>query len=256
MTKNMRLLKINLIAAFCFLQVMAFAAKPAYRYVRIVTDKGTCVLRLYNETPKHRDNFVKLVKSKYYDGTLFHRVIQHFMIQGGDPDSKNAIAGAQLGRGDPGYTIPAEIRDGLFHKKGAIAAARDNNPEKASAGSQFYLVQGRVFTTEGLNLLEQIQPHGKKFSEAQRQAYTTLGGTPSLDWNYTVFGELVKGIEVIDQIAAMKKDKYDRPEQDQKMTMQLLTRREALNLERELKGLKPKTGFFTKIGDLFSSKDY
>ena len=252
----MKFLKASLIAVFCFLQVLAFAAKPEFKYVQIVTDKGTCVLRLYNETPKHRDNFVKLAKSQYYDGTFFHRVIQNFMIQGGDPDSKNAVGGAQLGNGGPGYTIPAEIQDGLFHKKGAIGAARDNNPEKASSGSQFYLVQGKVFSPEDLNRLEQTRMNGKKFSETQRQVYTTIGGAPHLDWNYTVFGELVKGVDVIDQIAAVKTDQHDRPETDQKMTMHVLTRREALNLERELKGLKPQTGIFSKIGDLFSSKDY
>ena len=178
------------------------------------------------------------------------------MIQGGDPDSRNAVGGAQLGNGGPGYTIPAEIQDGLFHKKGTIGAARDNNPAKASSGSQFYLVQGKVFTPEDLNRLEQTRMNGKKFSEVQRQAYTTIGGAPHLDWNYTVFGELVKGVDVIDQIAAVKTDKHDRPEVDQKMNMHVLTRREALNLERELKGLKPQTGIFSKIGDLFSSKDY
>lgn len=252
----MKFLKASLIAVFCFLQVLAFAAKPEFKYVQIVTEKGICVVRLYNETPKHRDNFVKLAKSQYYDGTLFHRVIQNFMIQGGDPDSKNAVGGAQLGNGGPGYTIPAEIHDGLFHKKGAIGAARDNNPEKASSGSQFYLVQGKVFSPEDLNRLEQTRMNGKKFSETQRQVYTTIGGAPHLDWNYTVFGELVKGVDVIDQIAAVKTDQHDRPETDQKMTMHVLTRREALNLERELKGLKPQTGIFSKIGDLFSSKDY
>ncbi|MEZ0452313.1 peptidylprolyl isomerase [Sphingobacterium thalpophilum] len=252
----MRFLKVSLIAVCCLLHTLTFAATPVYKYVQIVTDKGTCVLRLYNETPKHRDNFVKLAKSKYYDGMLFHRVIQNFMIQGGDPDSKNAVGGAQLGNGGPGYTIPAEIQDGLFHKKGTIGAARDNNPAKASSGSQFYLVQGKVFTAEDLDRLEKTRMNGKKFSDLQRQAYTTIGGTPHLDWNYTVFGELVKGVDIIDQIAAVKTDKHDRPEVDQKMSMHVLTRREALNLERELQGLKPKTGFFTKIGDLFSSKDY
>lgn len=252
----MKFLKASLIAVFCFLQVLAFAAKPEFKYVQIVTEKGICVVRLYNETPKHRDNFVKLAKSQYYDGTLFHRVIQNFMIQGGDPDSKNAAGGTQLGNGGPGYTIPAEIQDGLFHKKGAIGAARDNNPEKASSGSQFYLVQGKVFSPEDLNRLEQTRMNGKRFSETQRQVYTSIGGAPHLDWNYTVFGEVVKGVDVIDQIAAVKTDQQDRPETDQKMTMHVLTRREALNLERELKGLKPQTGIFSKIGDLFSSKDY
>jgi len=252
----MKFLKASLIAVFCFLQVVAFAAKPEFKYVQITTDKGACVLRLYNATPKHRDNFVKLAKTNYYDGTLFHRVIQNFMIQGGDPDSRNAVGGAQLGNGGPEYTIPAEIQDSLFHKKGTIGAARDNNPAKASSGSQFYLVQGKVFTSEDLSRLEQTRMNGKKFSEAQRQAYTTVGGAPHLDWSYTVFGELVRGIDVIDQIAAVKTDKHDRPEVDQKMSMHVLTRREALNLERELKGLKPQTGFFSKIADLFSSKDY
>ncbi|WP_312788749.1 peptidylprolyl isomerase [Sphingobacterium sp.] len=252
----MKFLKASLIAVFCFLQVVAFAAKPEFKYVQITTDKGACVLRLYNATPKHRDNFVKLAKTNYYDGTLFHRVIQNFMIQGGDPDSRNAVGGAQLGNGGPEYTIPAEIQDSLFHKKGSIGAARDNNPAKASSGSQFYLVQGKVFTSEDLSRLEQTRMNGKKFSEAQRQAYTTVGGAPHLDWSYTVFGELVRGIDVIDQIAAVKTDKHDRPEVDQKMSMHVLTRREALNLERELKGLKPQTGFFSKIADLFSSKDY
>lgn len=252
----MKFSKASLIAVFCFLQVLAFAAKPEFKYVQIVTEKGICVVRLYNETPKHRDNFVKLAKSQYYDGTLFHRVIQNFMIQGGDPDSKNAVGGAQLGNGGPGYTIPAEIQDGLFHKKGAIGAARDNNPEKASSGSQFYLVQGKVFSPEDLNRLEQTRMNGKRFSETQRQVYTSIGGAPHLDWNYTVFGEVVKGVDVIDQIAAVKTDQQDRPETDQKMTMHVLTRREALNFERELKGLKPQTSIFSKIGDLFSSKDY
>ncbi|WP_312186510.1 peptidylprolyl isomerase [Sphingobacterium sp.] len=252
----MKFLKAGLIAVFCFLQIVAFAAKPEFKYVQIITDKGACVLRLYNATPKHRDNFVKLAKTNYYDGTLFHRVIQNFMIQGGDPDSRNAVGGAQLGNGGPGYTIPAEIQDSLFHKKGTIGAARDNNPAKASSGSQFYLVQGKVFTSEDLSRLEQTRMNGRKFSEAQRQAYTTVGGAPHLDWSYTVFGELVRGIDLIDQIAAVKTDKHDRPEVDQKMSMHVLTRREALNLERELKGLKPQTGFFSKIADLFSSKDY
>ncbi|MDM1293754.1 peptidylprolyl isomerase [Sphingobacterium sp. N143] len=252
----MRFFKVFLVAVFCFLQLMVFAAKPEYKYVQIVTDKGTCVLRLYNETPKHSNNFVKLAKSGYFDGTLFHRVIQNFMIQGGDPDSRNAVGGAQLGNGGPGYTIPAEIEDGLFHKKGVIGAARDNNPAKASSGSQFYLVQGKVFTSEDLDRLEKTRMNGKKFSEAQRQAYTTIGGAPHLDWNYTVFGELVQGVDMIDQIAAVTTDTHDRPNTDQKMTMHVLTRREALNLERELKGLKPQNSIFSKIADLFSSKDY
>jgi len=223
----------------------------------IKTNFGDIKVQLFpKQAPKSVENFVGLAQKGYYDGIIFHRVIPDFMIQGGDPDSRNAVGGAQLGNGGPGYTIPAEIQDGLFHKKGTIGAARDNNPAKASSGSQFYLVQGKVFTPEDLDRLEQTRMNGKKFSEVQRQAYTTIGGAPHLDWNYTVFGELVKGVDVIDQIAAVKTDKHDRPEVDQKMSMHVLTRREALNLERELKGLKPQTGIFSKIGDLFSSKDY
>lgn len=252
----MKVLKLIVLICCSLLSLPIFAAKPVYKYVQISTDKGVCTLRLYNQTPKHRDNFIKLAKDGYYDGTLFHRVIKNFMIQGGDPDSRDAKPGQQLGNGGPEYTIPAEIQDGLFHKKGAIGAARDNNPAKASSGSQFYLVQGKVFTPEELTKLEETRMNGKKFSEDQRKTYTTLGGAPHLDWNYTVFGEVVSGLDLIDKIAVLKTDDFDRPEIDEKMTMHVLTRREALNVERELQGLKPKTGFFVKLGDLFQSKDY
>lgn len=235
----------------------AFADKtPLYHYVLINTDKGECLLRLYNETPKHRDNFVRLVKEGYYDSLMFHRVIYNFMVQGGDPDSRYAAEKQALGNGGPDYTIPAEIQEGLFHKKGVIGAARDNNPAKQSSGSQFYLVQGRVFTEAGLDSLEQFRLQGKKLSPAQRKAYTTIGGTPHLDGNYTVFGELLRGVEVIDKIAEVKTDDRDRPLENVRMSMTLLTRREALNLEREAAGLEPKTGFFTRVLDLFSSKYY
>ena len=134
-----------------------FAKGPASQYVKISTAYGACIIRLYNQTPKHRDNFIKLVKQGFYNGTLFHRVIQNFMIQGGDPDSKDpdkAKPGAELGNGDVGYTIPAEIRDSLFHKRGVLAAARDDNPAKASSGCQFYLVEGKRFTAGNLDTLE------------------------------------------------------------------------------------------------------
>lgn len=248
--------QISLIAFFCFFAIVVFAGKPVNKYVSIQTDKGTAVLKLYNETPKHRDNFVKLVKEKYFDGLLWHRVIRNFMIQGGDPDSRNAVSGQKLGDGGPNYTIPSEIQTGIFHKKGTIGAARDDNPAKASSASQFYLVQGKKFTDAGLDSLETLRMKGVKFTDAQRAAYKTIGGTPHLDGNYTVFGELVNGIEVVDQIAAVKTDKNDRPLVDERMSVKLLTRREALNLERELKGLKPKNGLFTKIGDIFSSSNY
>lgn len=152
----------------------------------------------------------------YYDGILFHRVIQNFMIQSGDPDSRGAAPGAPLGEGGPNYVVPAEFRPTLFHKKGVIAAARDNNPTKASSASQFYLTQGKVFTEAGLDSVETYRLK-RKIPADQRKVYTTLGGVPHLDQNYTVFGEIVKGLEVVDKIAAVPtskgKDK-DRPLQD------------------------------------------
>ena len=245
--------KIFLITALVAFHTLLHAAPP-HKYVRIVTPKGECLLKLYDETPLHRDNFVKLVRNGYYNDLLFHRVINHFMIQGGDPDSRYAAEKQQLGEGGPDYTIPAEFSDSLFHKKGAIGAARDDNPEKASSGSQFYLVQGRTFSDRGLDSLEQIRLGGRKIPPHQRQVYKTLGGTPHLDKNYTVFGELISGIGVIDSIAAVKTDRYDRPLQDQRMEMVMLTRREAVNLEREQAGLEPRNGIFTKFLDIFRPK--
>lgn len=188
--------------------------------VVLETNYGNLRVRLSDETPQHRDNFLKLAKSKYYDGVLFHRVINKFMIQAGDPDSRKAAAGKALGEGGPGYTIPAEFKSDLFHKKGVIAAARegdDVNPQKASSGSQFYIVQGKVWTDGGLDTLEIKRLNGRKIPSEQRTAYKTIGGTPHLDQNYTVFGEVIDGLDVIDKIAAVAtskgKDK-DRPLKD------------------------------------------
>ena len=197
---------------------------------------GTCIVRLYNETPLHRDNFIKLAKKHVYDGTLFHRVISKFMIQGGDPDSKTAKPGAMLGEGDVGYTVPAEFRDSLFHKKGVLAAARDDNPEKASSGCQFYIVQGKKFTDEELNALETNRLKFK-IPEWQRAVYKSIGGTPHLDRNYTVYGEVVKGLEMLDGIAAMVTDPNNRPVTDVGMKVKVLKRRQARRLEKELKKL-------------------
>lgn len=191
--------------------------------VKITTDYGTMVVMLYNETPLHRDNFVKLVKQGFYDNLLFHRVIKAFMIQGGDPDSKNAAPGVPLGQGGPGYTIPAEFNTELIHKKGALAAARmgDNvNPSKASSGSQFYIVQGKVWPLEELNMIEQQQ--GIRFTLKQKQLYSTIGGTPHLDNGYTVFGEVTEGLNVIDAIAAVQTAPGDRPLKDVRMKMELI----------------------------------
>jgi peptidyl-prolyl cis-trans isomerase B (cyclophilin B) len=178
---------------------------------------GYIVVRLSDSTPLHRDNFLKLVKIHYYDSVLFHRVIQNFMIQSGDPDSKHAVAGQPLGNGGPDYRIPAEFRKTLFHKKGVIAAARDNNPEKASSGSQFYIVQGRIFTDAGLDSVETYRLNGRKIPAEQRAVYKTIGGTPHLDQNYTVFGEVVRELDVVDKIAAVQTSKgsdHDRPFQN------------------------------------------
>jgi len=214
-----------------------FAAKPKNQYVRIRTSYGQCIIRLYNETPKHRDNFIKLAKRGFYNGTLFHRVIQNFMIQGGDPDSKDtakAKPGAELGNGDVGYTIPAEFRDSLFHKRGALAAARDNNPAKASSGCQFYIVEGKRFTDGKLDTLEQTRLKGRKIPAWQREYYKSVGGAPHLDQSYTVYGEVVAGIDMVDRIAAVKKDKRDRPLADVPMTVELLSKKECRQLDKIL----------------------
>ena len=220
------------------LTTVAFAGKPKNQYVRIKTSYGDCIIRLYNETPQHRDNFIKLVKQGLYNGTLFHRVIQNFMIQGGDPDSKDttkAKPGAELGNGDVGYTVPAEFRDSLFHKRGVLAAARDDNPKKASSGCQFYIVGGKRYTDGKLDTLEKApRMNGHKFPAWQREWYKTTGGTPQLDQNYTVYGEVVFGIDMVDRIAAVKKDERDRPVVDVPMTVELLSKKECKQLDKLL----------------------
>jgi peptidyl-prolyl cis-trans isomerase B (cyclophilin B) len=189
-------------------------------FVQITTDFGTMKVKLYNETPLHRDNFVKLVSEGFYDSLLFHRVIKGFMIQGGDPQSKNAAAGQMLGSGDVGYRIPAEFNDSLYHKKGVLAAARDNNPEKASSGCQFYIVQGKPMIENELQMAERRS--GKPMSEAKRNDYKTIGGSVWLDGEYTVFGEVVEGLDVIDKIAAVPCGPMDRPASDVRMKMVLV----------------------------------
>lgn len=192
-------------------------------YVKIETSYGDMVVKLYNETPLHRDNFIKLVQDGTYDGLIFHRVINKFMIQGGDPNSRNAKPGQMLGDGGLGYTIPAEFVPGLYHKKGALAAARqgdDVNPRKESSACQFYIVQGETWNAERLKMVEQRM--GKSFTSEQAETYSTLGGTPFLDGDYTVFGEVVEGLEVIDKIAAVQCGSMDRPVEDVKMKMTII----------------------------------
>jgi len=187
--------------------------KDRKKDVLLQTSYGDIIVRLSDSTPLHRDNFIKLTKVGFYDSVLFHRVIKNFMIQAGDPDSKNAPAGKPLGSGGPGYRIPAEFKQSLFHKKGVIAAARDNNPEKASSASQFYITQGRIHTDGSLDTIETDRLK-RKIPAPLREVYKTIGGVPHLDQNYTVFGEVVKGIEVVDRIASVQTSKgpdRDRP---------------------------------------------
>ncbi len=243
--------------------------------VKIHTSEGDIIVRLYDETPLHRDNFIRLAAEKYYDGTLFHRVIKDFMIQGGDPESKNAPAGQPLGTGGPGYNIPAEIvYPKFFHKRGVLSAARQSdqvNPERASSGSQFYIVWGKIYKPQELKQLEKqmamqqeqqvfnklVAEHrtevmnlrrnrdqaglldlqnqlvaetkaicaqmGKpSFTAEQTEAYTTVGGTPFLDGQYTVFGEVIEGLDVVDKIQQVETHIGDRPKTDVSMTMQVI----------------------------------
>jgi peptidyl-prolyl cis-trans isomerase B (cyclophilin B) len=191
--------------------------------IRLTTDSGIIVIRLYDSTPLHRDNFIKLVRQHFYDSLLFHRVIKDFMIQGGDPESKNAPPAIELGNGGPGYTIPAEFDTSLFHKKGVLAAAREGdqvNPQKASSGSQFYIVQGKIYSDAEMDAIEIKK--GIKIPENHRAVYRTIGGTPFLDMNYTVFGELESGNEVVDKIASAARDANNRPLQDIRMKMEII----------------------------------
>jgi cyclophilin family peptidyl-prolyl cis-trans isomerase len=232
-------LKKSFILLLClFISVLGFTQKDSIvkkkdrkRDVLVQTTMGDIVIRLSDSTPLHRDNFLKLVKVGYYDSLLFHRVIKDFMIQGGDPNSKRAAAGQPLGNGGPGYTVPAEFRTTLFHKKGVIAAARmgDNvNPTKASSGSQFYIVGGKVFRDGELDTLERTRLGGRKLSPAQREAYKTIGGTPHLDQGYTVYGEVIKGLDVVDKIAAVQTSRgqdRDRPMEDVRIIKMKLVKR-------------------------------
>lgn len=216
--KKLYFLAIFLFASFLGnSQVSVKQQKESFKGTRVemVTNYGKIVLLLYDETPLHRDNFIKLATNRVFDGLLFHRVIEKFMIQGGDPTSKDAEPGKMLGDGTLGYNIPAEFRPELFHKRGALCAAREGdmvNPKKESSASQFYIVQGRVWNTEELDNLQKRMK--REIPAEQRDVYTTIGGTPFLDGEYTVFGEVIEGMEVVDKIAAVKCDKNDRPLED------------------------------------------
>ncbi len=191
--------------------------------VEIETEFGSMFVELSDLTPQHRDNFIKLADENYYDGLLFHRVMRNFMVQGGDPQSKHAQAGQRLGTGGPNYTIPREFNPALVHTKGALAAARtpDNvNPEKASSGSQFYIVQGRKYNEKSLQQAENL--NGMQYTKAQKEAYYKYGGTAQLDGNYTVFGQVIFGMPIIDSIAAQQVDGAHRPLEDIRMKMRVV----------------------------------
>ena len=181
---------------------------------------GNMIAEIFDSTPRHQENFVKLVEQQFYDSLLFHRVINGFMIQGGDPESRNAPAGKMLGSGGPGYTIKAEFVDSLAHVKGALAAARTNNPQKRSSGSQFYIVHGRSVSDQDLDNKE-----GKadfRYPRHIREAYAERGGVHFLDQEYTVFGRVIEGLEVIDDIAAVVTNSANRPKEDMWMIIKLI----------------------------------
>ncbi len=197
--------------------------------VVLSTKFGDMTLMLYDDTPIHKENFLKLVNEGFYNDLLFHRVISGFMVQGGDPKSKDAKPKAMLGRGGPGYTIPAEIYPNHIHKKGALAAARQGdavNPQRESSGSQFYIVQGNPVPAQNLSNIEssrkKSEPGFNGYSEEQKEIYETIGGTPHLDGSYTVFGEVISGLDIVDSIAAQKTSRSNRPLEDIEMTMKVV----------------------------------
>ena len=213
-------LSIALIGQGVYAQKNNNKLKTIATMVLISTDYGNITIKLYDETPGHRDNFIKVVKSGYLDSTLFHRIIKGFMIQGGEPDPSfpDLVKAHSME-----YTIPAEFNDSLYHKKGALAAARMGdgvNPTKASSGTQFYIVQGKKYSDQELNGMEDQISY--KFPVSHRQAYTTIGGTPFLDRNYTVFGEVVEGLDVVDKLASVQTRPGDRPVSPVKMKVSLL----------------------------------
>jgi len=223
--------KIILICSLILVNQFVKAQSKKDYLVTITTRWGEMHALLYDQTPQHKANFLKLVDDKFYNGLLFHRIINLFMIQGGDPESRSAKEGIMLGNGDVGYKIPAEIMPELFHKKGALAAARDNNPEKASSGCQFYVVQGQVWNEVTLPQQMARMPQ-RTFTDAQKQVYKTTGGAPHLDGNYTVFGQVIDNLWVIDSVATQKKDGNNRPLKDitMKITCKKMRKRKIAKL--------------------------
>lgn len=223
------LLVLFLLFSFsAFTQQVKLKKKDRKRDISLVTTEGTIILRLYDSTPNHRDNFLRLVKSGFYEGILFHRVIQNFMIQAGDPNTKKPIGDTSASK-DLNYTLTPEFRRSLFHRKGVLAAARmpDNvNPTKSSSASQFYIVKGRVYTDISLDSVETFRLQGRKIPLHRREVYKTIGGTPHLDEGYTIFGEVVKGMDVVDKISAVATNKPgDRPVVDVRIIEARLVKR-------------------------------
>lgn len=219
--EHMHSTRISLTALIFFIFLFLTSCEKGPTYALISTEFGDIKVLLYDSTPRHKENFIKLVNERYYDGLLFHRIMQGFMIQGGDPDSRDAAPGVLLGNGGPDYTLEHEI--GAPHIRGALAAARQPdavNPEKRSSGSQFYIVDGKRVTERDLANFERMKKI--KYNDAQRQLYLELGGSAVLDGEYTVFGEVVSGIEVVDEIAKKNKDGVNRPLEDIKMTIKIL----------------------------------
>lgn len=200
-----------LITLFAILGLNIVAQAQKYKAI-IDTDLGQMEIMLYDQTPKHRDNFIKLAKEGFYNGLLFHRVIPEFMVQGGDPTSKNAEPGQMLGSGGLDYRVDAEILPELFHQKGALAAARDNNPEKKSSSCQFYIVTGKKYTADELKKLAPRM--GRTLTQEQFDTYQSVGGSPHLDGNYTVFGQVTKGIDIPEKISRVERNSSDRPSKD------------------------------------------
>jgi cyclophilin family peptidyl-prolyl cis-trans isomerase len=209
----------------------SIAAQAQKNQVKITTDYGDIVVMLYDYTPLNTNNMVKQANEHVYDSTLFHRCIPKFVIQGGDPDSKHAKPGQMLGNGGLSYTIPAEINDSAFHKRGALGVARDNTPDKSGSATQFYIVVGKTFTDADLDNM--AKRTGRTYTPQQREIYKTVGGTPHLDGNYTVFGEVLEGMDIVDKIANEPRDSNDRPKQDIRML--------------KVRVIKEKKGFFRRI---------
>lgn len=218
-----------LAVAFVALTFNSFAQKNK---VKIETEYGTIVLMLYDNTPLNTNNMVKMANEHFYDSTLFHRCIPQFMIQGGDPESKQAKPGQMLGNGGLGTTIPAEINETNYHKRGALGVARDQTPDKSGSACQFYIVVGKVFTDADLDNMSKRT--GRTYTPEQREMYKTQGGTPHLDGNYTVFGEVVEGMEIVDKIATEARDANDRPNKD----IRMLTVRVVEDKKNILSGVK------------------